>query len=97
MSQMSVPAGAWEDLRREVRARNPGGAASTTRRDPRLFPFARTLLSSAARPGTHPARGSLLSVPPRPTSPRAALFPHPHHTRAAPRRRASSRARSTAS
>ena len=66
MSQMSVPAGAWEDLRREVRARTPASPRRppdflATRASSLVFPE----FSSAARHGSRLARGA----PPPPVPP----------------------------
>lgn len=83
MSQMSVPAGAWEDLRREVRARNPAApprppdATRASSRSRECFSRPRRVPNLIPRAAPPPPRSL-----PDPRPPRAALFsPPPLHAR----------------
>ena len=83
MSQMSVPAGAWEDLRREVRARNPAApprppdATRASSRSRERFSRPRRVPNLIPRAAPPPPRSL-----PDPRPPRAALFsPPPLHAR----------------
>ena len=81
MSQMSVPAGAWEDLRREVRARNPAApprppdATRASSRSRERFSRPRRVPNLIPRAAPPPPRSL-----PDPRPPRAAL-PTPTHAR----------------